>query len=126
MIKLSKLLFNSFKLLSLLLLSFQVFSNEAPIVVLDPGHGGSDTGYVNANGLIESRIALDLAQEVKKILDHSSVVSTVLTRDKNELISLSKRIKFIESHHPTLLVSLHTSTSQCESLQSTCYNIAYS
>ncbi|MGB6150654.1 MAG: N-acetylmuramoyl-L-alanine amidase, partial [Pricia sp.] len=40
---------------------------EKPIVVIDPGHGGSDTGAIGVNGLEEKSVALGIAMEVIRL-----------------------------------------------------------
>ena len=41
--------------------------NQKPIVIIDPGHGGSDTGAVGINGLKEKDVVIDIAKEVVRL-----------------------------------------------------------
>lgn len=80
-----------------------------PAVLLDPGHGGSDAGVV-AGGLRESELSLKLAREVAEALQARGV-SSQLTRDGDQDLSLSARVVLANSLKPTALLSLHLNNS---------------
>src|SRR5574342_274064 len=60
------------------------------VVVLDAGHGGRDTGIMTMQGQ-EKSLTLDLAHAVRKILQKSSHFKVLLTRDKDQTLSLDER-----------------------------------
>ena len=60
------------------------------VVVLDPGHGGRDSGIVTAQGY-EKTFTLDLAHDVKKILQKNTQLKVILTREKDVTVSLDDR-----------------------------------
>ena len=76
------------------------------VVVLDPGHGGRDTGIVTAQGY-EKTFALDLAQEVKKILQKNTHLKVVLTREKDVAVSLDDRAALANAVGAVIFVSFH-------------------
>ena len=84
--------------------------DKRPLVVLDPGHGGIDTGAVADNGLQESKLVLTFAKALKKRLEKEGFVRVVLTREKDEFISLGKRVAFAQARHADLFVSIHADT----------------
>lgn len=49
-------------------------------IVIDPGHGGSDTGAVGVGGLREKDVTLEVADKVRDILENSGV-KVVMTRE---------------------------------------------
>ncbi len=78
-----------------------------PLVVLDPGHGGIDTGAVSASGLVESKLVLDFAKALKKRLEADGLVRVALTRETNKFVALGKRVAFAQARQADLFVSIH-------------------
>jgi N-acetylmuramoyl-L-alanine amidase len=81
-------------------------------IVIDPGHGGEDSGAVGKNGLIEKVVTLDLAQRLKKLLDHEKSFSVILTRDKDELVPLERRAEIANQNHADMFISIHANASK--------------
>jgi N-acetylmuramoyl-L-alanine amidase len=81
------------------------------IIVLDPGHGGVETGAVGPMGLQEKEVALDLALKLKRALERSDV-SVVLTRDDDRLLSLDERTATANHNRATLFISIHLNSSR--------------
>ncbi len=94
----------------------------APIVVLDPGHGGPDPGTVGY--VVEKQVTLDLALRVKKILEAKGV-EVVLTRDgdydlapkgvkdlhERKILDLDKRAEMTNGNR-NLFVSIHVNSAE--------------
>lgn len=79
-------------------------------VVLDPGHGGADPGAVSNSGTQEKTIVLDIALRLKPKLEAAGL-EVILTRDKDELVTLSDRSKLANSKKADLFVSIHANAS---------------
>jgi len=82
------------------------------IVVLDPGHGGFDSGAVwpvksKRPYLKEKDIVLKLAKLVKKHLEKHPNVKVILTRKKDVYVSLYERSKIATDYGADIFVSLH-------------------
>lgn len=75
------------------------------IVVLDPGHGGQDSGTMK-NGLMEKELALDVAHRVERLLRQYGLVP-VLTRSDDTFISLQERATIANSQPESVFVSIH-------------------
>jgi N-acetylmuramoyl-L-alanine amidase len=75
------------------------------VVVLDPGHGGSDPGAV-AHGLVEADIVLDLATRVEGRLGALGV-TTYLTRSSDTCPDVRERALFANEMAAEIFVSLH-------------------
>jgi N-acetylmuramoyl-L-alanine amidase len=77
------------------------------VIVLDPGHGGSDTGAQSVvNGHYEKEYTLDLARRLQPLLA-SNGWTVLLTRIGDYNVALSNRVSFAEHHHADLFLSLH-------------------
>jgi N-acetylmuramoyl-L-alanine amidase len=76
------------------------------VVVLDPGHGGRDTGLITPKGP-EKMFTLDMALAVKKILQKNPLLKVVLTRDKDQALSPDDRAAASNAAGALLFVSIH-------------------
>jgi len=84
-------------------------SANAMKVVIDPGHGGSDSGAIGVNGIQEKMINLDISLKVRDLLNQAGF-ETAMTRVDDRYISLSDRIRFSNSQDADLLVSIHSNS----------------
>ncbi len=75
------------------------------VVVLDPGHGGQDSGAI-CGTVLEKDLTLDVALRAELLL-RASGFTTVLTRDDDRYISLAERASFGNRPHDSLFVSIH-------------------
>jgi N-acetylmuramoyl-L-alanine amidase len=75
------------------------------LVVIDPGHGGVDSGAVSA-GVLEKDLTLDVAQRMRRIM-HEQGFETLLTRDGDEYKSLANRADFANRQRDCIFVSIH-------------------
>jgi N-acetylmuramoyl-L-alanine amidase len=78
-----------------------------PVVVLDPGHGGIDSGAVGGDGLLEKGITLKFALEVARQLKLAGKVEPILTRDGDDFLALKERVELAREHHAALFISIH-------------------
>lgn len=87
---------------------------DKKVVVIDPGHGGSDPGATRANDQ-EKKLTIDIAHRVvKKLKDHGAVV--YITRDDDTFVSLADRVDFSNNKNPDLFVSIHINACEQESV----------
>ena len=75
-------------------------------VLLDPGHGGRETGAVAASGLQEKTVNLAVAQYAQKALQQAGI-STVLTRTADYGMTLDARARLTMALKPKAFVSIH-------------------
>lgn len=75
-------------------------------VVIDPGHGGSDSG-ATGNGLLEKNLTLKISQKVNQNLINNYVVNTRMTRTSDVYLSLKQRTDFANSWGANLFLSIH-------------------
>src|SRR5215470_6035859 len=75
------------------------------VVVLDPGHGGQDSGAM-CGGLLEKDLTLDVARRIDRLLD-SEGVATLMTRVGDTYVSLADRAAFANRVRNCIFVSIH-------------------
>jgi N-acetylmuramoyl-L-alanine amidase len=87
------------------------------VIVIDPGHGGRNTGTISVlDGRNEKEFTLDLALRLKPLLEAEGW-KVYLTRTADTDISLSNRVAFAEAHNAALFMSLHFNSSAPDTKQ---------
>lgn len=79
------------------------------LVVIDPGHGGKDSGAPGLGGLLEKDVVLPISKRVAAILEQNGV-QTVLTRDADFFVELQGRVDIANRVKGTLFVSIHANS----------------
>ncbi len=82
-------------------------AGEVRFVLIDPGHGGYNTGLEGLNGLSEKALTLAVATRVRELLASSDTFDVALTRDKDVDIPEMRRSMAINNSQADILVSLH-------------------
>ena len=82
-------------------------SGEKPILVLDPGHGGVDSGAKSANGVLEKDVVLAFAKRLRQKLEASERYQVHMTRDDDTFLPLKERVRFAREKGAGLFISLH-------------------
>lgn len=80
-------------------------SKPFTVVVLDPGHGGRDSGAM-CGGVLEKDLTLDVARRVDRLLN-SEGVATLMTRVGDSYVSLADRAAFANRVRQCIFVSIH-------------------
>lgn len=80
---------------------------ERTVVVLDPGHGGKDSGIVTGRGQ-EKSVALDIAFAIKKILQKNPRLKVLLTRERDHAATLDERAASANAAGAHIFVAVHT------------------
>ena len=78
-------------------------------VIIDPGHGGVDTG-ASSHGLQEKVVVLDLAKRLVSYLNDAGITA-ILTRESDQYVSLADRVRLANSVPNAIFVSLHCNFS---------------
>lgn len=82
----------------------------APLVIIDPGHGGTQEGALGPGGLLEKNLALTIARRLKAQLEKDVGAKVLLTRDRDALVHLSERVTLANSKRPDLFISIHANS----------------
>jgi len=81
------------------------------VVVIDPGHGGADSGAVGPGGTAEKDITLSLARMLAARIEKKLGCTVLLTRDKDVFIPLDERTAFANRHGADIFISIHANAA---------------
>ena len=107
------------------ILAGAVASNQEGIVI-DPGHGGIDSGKLGINNSLEKEINLQISKKLKGYLEQEKIKVSMTREDDNGLYSekaynkkaedMQKRCQIISQENPMLTVSIHQNSFEDESV----------
>jgi len=80
-------------------------------IVIDPGHGGHDTGTIGPNGLEEKDLVLDVSRRLGKLLQSRLGAEVIYTRKDDTFIPLETRTAIANQEGADLFVSVHANSS---------------
>jgi N-acetylmuramoyl-L-alanine amidase len=80
---------------------------DRPLILLDPGHGGIDTGATGSGGTLEKAIVLDFASILKRKLEETGRYTVHLTREDDTFIPLAERVRIGHDLQADLFISVH-------------------
>ncbi|MHB2265500.1 N-acetylmuramoyl-L-alanine amidase [Aliihoeflea sp. PC F10.4] len=76
-------------------------------IVIDPGHGGNDSGARGVSGVLEKTITLAFGLELKKALEDLGDYEVHMTRDRDRFLRLDERVRIARRHEADLFISIH-------------------
>jgi N-acetylmuramoyl-L-alanine amidase len=82
------------------------------VLVIDPGHGGVETGAIGAGGLKEKDVTLDLARRLKGALAREPGLTVVLTREDDRVVGLDARTAIANHNKAELFLSIHLNSAK--------------
>ena len=80
-------------------------------IVIDPGHGGHDTGTIGPNGLEEKDLVLEVGRRLGKMLETRLGADVVYTRRDDTFIPLETRTAIANQQRADLFISIHANSS---------------
>jgi N-acetylmuramoyl-L-alanine amidase len=80
-------------------------------IVIDPGHGGRETGAIGPSGVAEKELTLQLARELAGRLESTLSVRAVLTRTEDVVLPHDTRTAIANQNKADLFVSIHLNSS---------------
>lgn len=81
-------------------------------VVIDPGHGGKDTGTIGPGGLREKDLVLAVSLKLRDLLEQRLGVEVILTRSDDRFIPLEERTAIANQKGADLFISIHANASR--------------
>jgi N-acetylmuramoyl-L-alanine amidase len=84
-------------------------------IVIDPGHGGHDTGTIGPTGLCEKDLVLDVGLRLKKLLESKAGAEVIMTRTDDTFIPLEERTAIANEKGADLFISIHANASRSRS-----------
>jgi N-acetylmuramoyl-L-alanine amidase len=89
-------------------------SSDSPIrcIVIDPGHGGHDTGTISSAGMREKDLTLDVARRLRAYIKRNYPdIEVVMTRESDRFVALEERTAIANSRAADLFISVHANAS---------------
>jgi N-acetylmuramoyl-L-alanine amidase len=84
-------------------------------IVLDPGHGGHDTGTIGPEGLREKDLVLDVSKRLGALIEERLHSEVVFTRSDDTFIPLERRTEIANESKADLFLSIHANSSPLRS-----------
>lgn len=94
-------------------------SDNLPVVVIDPGHGGEDGGAINSDGVLEKNINLDISLKTADLLNFLGTDVTMTRNDDYDLsgdeetvharkvADMNKRLEIYNANENNVVISIH-------------------
>ncbi len=86
-------------------------AREKWVVVIDPGHGGTETGAKGKQETFEKDIVMSIARKLKSILESNTGTRVVLTRDGDQEVTLDDRTALANNNKADLFISIHANST---------------
>jgi len=86
-------------------------------IVIDPGHGGRDTGARGRRFTEEKDITLNVGLKLRELLRKQPGVRVLMTRESDVFVELEERAKFANSNAADLFVSIHVNSHPSRSVK---------
>lgn len=78
-----------------------------PLIVIDPGHGGPDTGAIARTGDEEKEVVLQVAKQLRAELLKTNRYRVLMTRDDDTFVPLDERVSIARTNAAALFISVH-------------------
>ncbi len=85
-------------------------SNGRVVVIIDPGHGGKDSGAIGIGGAREKDVILPIGRKLAQILQQNGI-QVILTRDSDYFVTLPGRVLLAERANADVFVSIHANSA---------------
>ncbi|MFV0298007.1 MAG: N-acetylmuramoyl-L-alanine amidase [Hyphomicrobiaceae bacterium] len=93
-----------------------------PLIVLDPGHGGHDSG-AERNGVVEKNAVLAFSLVLRDQLSRTGRYRVLMTRDDDTFVPLDERREIAERHHASLFMAIHADYANPRARGATIYSL---
>lgn len=91
-------------------------------IVLDPGHGGMDSGAVR-NGTVEKDVVLAFSLVLREMLETTGRYNVLMTRDNDTFVPLDERRDFGERNNAALFMAIHADSAGSRAQGATVYSL---
>ena len=83
---------------------------KGKVIIIDPGHGGNDTGALRGS-VLEKDLTLQIASKVRNILKERGLQYIIMTRTDDRTLTLDDRVQTSNNSHADIFVSIHINAS---------------
>ncbi|MBO1051267.1 MAG: N-acetylmuramoyl-L-alanine amidase [Dolichospermum sp. DET73] len=80
------------------------------VVIIDPGHGGKDSGAIGIGGVLEKDVILPIGKRIAEILERNGI-QVIMTRDSDYFVTLPGRVTMAERANADVFVSIHANSA---------------
>ena len=87
---------------------------DKPVIMIDPGHGGVDSGATSVSSMLEKDIVLAAGMELARQLVATGRYDVQMTRTTDVFVSLDQRLGLSTKHNVDLFISLHADSLSAE------------
>jgi N-acetylmuramoyl-L-alanine amidase len=94
-------------------------------VVIDPGHGGHDTGTIGPSGLTEKDLVLDVARRLGALIEEQLGAEVVYTRSDDTFVPLEERTALANQWKADLFLSIHANAGVASAAGSETYYLNF-
>lgn len=81
-------------------------------IVIDPGHGGKESGAAGPTGLLEKDVALAISRKLARLLASRTGARVFLTRDDDSVVTLDQRTAIANRYKADLFLSIHMNAAR--------------
>ena len=96
-----------------------------PVIVIDPGHGGHDSGAMK-NGTVEKDVVLAFAKVLRQKLESTGQYKIIMTRETDVFVELAERLAFAKRHNANLFIAVHADYASTKARGATIYSLRQS
>jgi N-acetylmuramoyl-L-alanine amidase len=100
----------------------QALRSSKQVIVIDPGHGGDDTG-AEKNGTVEKNVVLAFSLKLRDKLNATGRYKVLMTRESDVYVELHARREFAERNRASLFVAVHADYAQSRARGATIYSL---
>jgi N-acetylmuramoyl-L-alanine amidase len=86
-----------------------IMKRKGKIIVIDPGHGGRDSGAIGVSRYQEKKLVYNIAREARRILKQKGY-TVYLTRYKDKFLKLKNRTEYANDKNADIFVSIHANS----------------
>jgi len=84
-------------------------------ILIDPGHGGHDTGTIGPSGYTEKELVLDVSRRLGKLIEDRLGSEVAYTREDDNFVALEDRAEMANTKQADLFLSIHANSSRTKS-----------
>jgi N-acetylmuramoyl-L-alanine amidase len=103
----------------------RALSMYKPVIVIDPGHGGDDTG-AQRYGTVEKNVVLAFSLMLREKLEATRRYKVLLTRETDTFVELQERRAFAERNNANLFIAVHADYAKSTARGATIYSLRQS
>ncbi len=81
-------------------------------IVIDPGHGGNESGAKGIYGTLEKDITLNISKKLKETIERGLKYRVIMTREADIVVPLERRAAIANNNKADLFISIHINGSR--------------